>query len=355
MRSEASFSDSETKQVDGVVLATILTLHTRSAYGARIFCLKAILEQLYGGVYVPSRLTSMSPERIFCHVRMRPDACLARTLSNVQSTPKLLKQVDEFIKMLARVWSDVRMPLHARLMLLLAPIYLLCPYDLNPDFLPGGYADDLWIVPILIAVGAKLVPKVVFQDARKAATQAVCGILCIGLVTASSQQNADRALAFAKHTNQVVIASCINAEEFPTGFFGIGKMSTMPECNSTNALRLQITDAVTAKKAFSTCGMFKARSSQACNFARRPSRHSINSKIVFSATSEKKIHILIARGGQFQLYGAESDFSAAALPLFNSLIHSKFLPPANTGGFFVLNSTTNRTFTSLLLVENPSC
>ncbi len=62
---------------------------------------------------------------------------------------QFLQQINELILSLAHGWQDHRVPLLARIVLVIAPIYLFCPYDLITDFLPRGYLDDLLIVPAL--------------------------------------------------------------------------------------------------------------------------------------------------------------------------------------------------------------
>jgi hypothetical protein len=46
--------------------------------------------------------------------------------------------------------------------------YSLSPIDLIPDFIPIlGYLDDLILVPLGILLAIKLVPKEIFEDARR--------------------------------------------------------------------------------------------------------------------------------------------------------------------------------------------
>jgi uncharacterized membrane protein YkvA (DUF1232 family) len=53
--------------------------------------------------------------------------------------------------------------------------YALSPIDLIPDFIPVlGYLDDLFIIPALIALAVRLIPKDIFEEAEaKAAEEAV--------------------------------------------------------------------------------------------------------------------------------------------------------------------------------------
>jgi uncharacterized membrane protein YkvA (DUF1232 family) len=51
-----------------------------------------------------------------------------------------------------------------------AVAYALSPIDLIPDFVPVlGYLDDLAIIPFLIFMGLRFVPKEVAEDCRQKA------------------------------------------------------------------------------------------------------------------------------------------------------------------------------------------
>jgi len=56
-------------------------------------------------------------------------------------------------------------PWYAKVLGFTAVAYALSPIDLIPDFIPIiGYLDDLIILPILIALTIKLVPKQLWQE-----------------------------------------------------------------------------------------------------------------------------------------------------------------------------------------------
>lgn len=59
-------------------------------------------------------------------------------------------------------------PMLAKILLGLAVGYVLLPFDLIPDFLPGiGQLDDLVIVPALVYAALKLVPPGIIESCRK--------------------------------------------------------------------------------------------------------------------------------------------------------------------------------------------
>ncbi len=63
---------------------------------------------------------------------------------------------------------DKRTPLLAKILALITVGYLLSPIDLIPDFIPVlGILDDLLLVPFLITITLKLIPREVIEEVRK--------------------------------------------------------------------------------------------------------------------------------------------------------------------------------------------
>jgi uncharacterized membrane protein YkvA (DUF1232 family) len=65
---------------------------------------------------------------------------------------------------------DPRVPLAAKLVLVLVVAYALSPIDLIPDFIPVlGYFDDMLLLPMGIALAIKLMPRDVWEDCKNQA------------------------------------------------------------------------------------------------------------------------------------------------------------------------------------------
>jgi uncharacterized membrane protein YkvA (DUF1232 family) len=63
-------------------------------------------------------------------------------------------------------------PLYAKMAALVTIIYALSPIDLIPDFIPVlGYLDDFIILPLLIALSVKLIPKDIFLECQEEAKE----------------------------------------------------------------------------------------------------------------------------------------------------------------------------------------
>ena len=60
-----------------------------------------------------------------------------------------------------------RVPVVAKLVVVLVVAYALSPIDLIPDFIPVlGYLDDMLLLPMGIALAIKLMPRDVWEDCK---------------------------------------------------------------------------------------------------------------------------------------------------------------------------------------------
>ncbi len=63
-------------------------------------------------------------------------------------------------------------PWYAKALAFLTVAYALSPIDLIPDFIPVlGYLDDALLLPALVALTVRCIPKEVWQDAREKAAK----------------------------------------------------------------------------------------------------------------------------------------------------------------------------------------
>jgi len=81
---------------------------------------------------------------------------------------KKITFLDKFkkeIQFYQAVLKDPRTPKVSKFLLGLSVGYALNPVDLIPDFVPIlGYLDDLVIVPTLLFIAVKLIPKTIMQE-----------------------------------------------------------------------------------------------------------------------------------------------------------------------------------------------
>jgi uncharacterized membrane protein YkvA (DUF1232 family) len=78
-------------------------------------------------------------------------------------------RIKEEIEFSRLVLAHDRTPRVARWLLGLGIAYAASPIDVIPDFIPVlGHLDDIIIVPALLAVGIKLIPRDVIEECRRA-------------------------------------------------------------------------------------------------------------------------------------------------------------------------------------------
>jgi uncharacterized membrane protein YkvA (DUF1232 family) len=85
-----------------------------------------------------------------------------------------LKQKSRHLKIeiyaLYLAYRDPRVPWYAKAFVALVVGYAFSPIDLIPDFIPVlGYLDDLFLIPLGVAVALKMIPKTVLEECREKA------------------------------------------------------------------------------------------------------------------------------------------------------------------------------------------
>ena len=80
------------------------------------------------------------------------------------------KKLKQDIPAIFLALKDAETPITAKILAFATVAYALSPVDFIPDFIPVlGYLDDLIILPALVALTVKFIPKDVFAEYRKKA------------------------------------------------------------------------------------------------------------------------------------------------------------------------------------------
>ncbi len=87
-----------------------------------------------------------------------------------------LKNVGASLKRELRAYQlmlrHARTPRLSKILLALAVGYALLPFDLIPDFIPVvGHLDDAVVVPLLIVLALRLIPRDVVEECRRRAKE----------------------------------------------------------------------------------------------------------------------------------------------------------------------------------------
>ena len=89
-----------------------------------------------------------------------------------QTAKKIARAFKNEIRVYRLVLVHPRTPWLARVLLGAAVAYALLPIDLIPDFIPIlGHLDDIIIVPGLVAIAVRLIPKDVIAECRRKAEE----------------------------------------------------------------------------------------------------------------------------------------------------------------------------------------
>ena len=81
------------------------------------------------------------------------------------------KQLKTDIPAVFLALKDKKTPWYAKVFAFLTVAYALSPIDLIPDFIPFlGYLDDLIILPLLVALTIRFIPKDIIAEYRRQAS-----------------------------------------------------------------------------------------------------------------------------------------------------------------------------------------
>jgi len=85
----------------------------------------------------------------------------------IEKLKALPKKINHEVRVYKLLMKDNRTPKLSKILLMVAFCYAITPLDLIPNFIPVlGYIDDLIIIPILIFIAVRQVPKGVVTECR---------------------------------------------------------------------------------------------------------------------------------------------------------------------------------------------
>lgn len=80
------------------------------------------------------------------------------------------KKIKEDIPTIFLALKDKDTPILAKIFASITVVYALSPFDLVPDFIPIlGYIDDIILLPMLVALTIKFIPKDILERNRREA------------------------------------------------------------------------------------------------------------------------------------------------------------------------------------------
>ncbi|MDR1029325.1 MAG: DUF1232 domain-containing protein [Treponema sp.] len=82
------------------------------------------------------------------------------------------KQITQNLSILYIAYKRKDVPILAKLIVVMAILYALSPLDVIPDFIPVlGYLDDLIILPLLLYLSIRIIPKHIFEACKEEAKE----------------------------------------------------------------------------------------------------------------------------------------------------------------------------------------
>lgn len=83
-----------------------------------------------------------------------------------------LRRFKRELRLYRNILADPRTPRRTKLLLGLAVAYAVSPVDLIPDFIPVlGHLDDLVVVPLLVWLALKTIPRGLLEEHRRALSE----------------------------------------------------------------------------------------------------------------------------------------------------------------------------------------
>lgn len=81
-----------------------------------------------------------------------------------------IKELRNNLSALYLAYKRKDVSVYAKIIIIIAVAYALSPIDLIPDFIPVlGYLDDLLILPVLIFIAIKMIPRTILDECREQA------------------------------------------------------------------------------------------------------------------------------------------------------------------------------------------
>jgi len=86
----------------------------------------------------------------------------------LEHSRNLIRRFSQEVEFYKRMLRNPRTPRVSKVLLGVAIAYAVSPIDLIPDFIPViGYLDDLIILPLLILIAIRLIPRSIIIECRQ--------------------------------------------------------------------------------------------------------------------------------------------------------------------------------------------